>query len=153
MTAGQDQDAVDTLRRRGFRLTPQRQVVLSVLESSEGHLSAEEIYSRVQARYPRINISTVYRNLETLKQLGLITVTDLGEGRLRYHYGEKGHHHHLICEKCGAVTELDESLLHPLKQDLRKRHHFEADLSHLAIFGRCRQCQDKQKTGWPLTGR
>ncbi|MDO8636748.1 MAG: Fur family transcriptional regulator [Dehalococcoidia bacterium] len=134
-------NTVDTLRQRGLRLTPQRKIVFSVLESSEGHLSAEEIYSRVQAKSPKINISTVYRNLETLKQLGLITVTDLGEGRLRYHYGEKGHHHHLICEKCGAVLELDESLLRPLKKELRRQYDFEADLSHLAIFGRCQKCR------------
>ena len=139
-TIGHSENTVDTLRRRGLRLTPQRKMVFSILESSEGHLSAEEIYSLVQARYPRINISTVYRNLETLKQLGLITVTDLGEGRLRYHYGEKGHHHHLICEKCGAVSELDESLLQPLKKELRRQYDFEADLSHLAIFGRCQKC-------------
>lgn len=140
MTVGQDQDAVDTLRRRGFRLTPQRQVVLSVLEGSEGHLSATEIFERVRAVNTRINISTIYRNLELLKDLGLITVTDLGEGRLHYHYREMGHHHHLICEKCGRVTELSESLFQPLKRELERRYHFKADLSHLAIFGRCHRC-------------
>ena len=143
MPAGRDTDALHTLRRHGFRLTPQRQMVFSVLEGSEGHLTAAEIYSRVHDRYPRINISTVYRSLELLKELGLITVTDLGEGRLSYHYREKGHHHHLICEKCGAVTKLDEAALQPLRRELERRYHFEADLSHLAVFGRCAGCLNK----------
>ena len=139
-TVGHSKNTVDALHRRGLRLTPQRRLVFSVLESGEGHLSAEEIYSRVRAKYSRINISTVYRTLELLKELGLITVTDLGEGKLRYHYQEKGHHHHLICEKCGRVTELSESLFQPLKRELEGRYRFKADLSHLAIFGRCQKC-------------
>jgi Fur family ferric uptake transcriptional regulator len=132
--------ATETLRQKGFRMTPQRRLVLEAVEGSEGHLSAEDIYEQVRARYPRFHISTVYRNLELLKEQGLITETDLGQGHLSYHYQEKGHHHHLICEKCGAVVEMDESLLIPLREALLRYHGFRADLRHLAIFGRCDHC-------------
>jgi len=129
------------LQDLGYRLTPQRLMVLEMIAESTDHISAEDIYDRVRACYPHINISTIYRTLELLKQLGLVTVTDMGDGRISYHYADRGHHHHLICHRCGARLELDESLLGPLKKTLMKECGFQADLRHLAIFGRCRACQ------------
>ena len=128
------------LSERGYRLTPQRLMVLSAIEDSDDHISAEEIYAQIVARYPNVNISTVYRTLELLKRLSLVTETDLGEGRVRYHPTEKGHHHHLVCRECGATIDLDDSLLAPLKSALLREHKFIADLRHLAIFGRCVKC-------------
>jgi len=131
----------EALQELGYRLTPQRLMVLEMIAESTDHISAEDIYERIKPRYPHINISTIYRTLELLKQLGLVTVTDMGDGRITYHYADKGHHHHLICHQCGAKLELDESLLGPLKKTLMKECGFQADLRHLAIFGRCRACQ------------
>jgi len=138
---GQYRDITDALNKQGYRLTPQRLMVVSAIEESEDHISAEEIYSQVVARYPNVNISTVYRTLELLKRLSLVTETDLGGGRVRYHPADKGHHHHLICQECGAMIDLDESLLEPLKKALLREHDFIADLRHLAIHGRCVKCQ------------
>lgn len=136
----QSRDMVGELTRQGYRLTPQRMMILSAIENSENHISAEEIYAQVVAKYPNVNISTVYRTLELLKRLGLVTETDLGEGRVRYHPREKGHHHHLVCQECGAIIDLDESLLAPLKSALLREYKFSADLRHLAILGRCVNC-------------
>jgi len=133
------------LREKGYRLTPQRMMVLEAIEASADHISAEEIYTRVVARYPHVNISTVYRTLELLKKLELVTETDMGGGRYRYHPADKGHHHHLICSRCGRTIDLEESVLQPLRDTLRQQYHFEADLRHLGIFGVCRQCS--RKTG------
>jgi Fur family ferric uptake transcriptional regulator len=132
---------VDVLKKQGYRLTPQRLMVVSAIENSEDHISADEVYSQVVARYPNVNISTVYRTLELLKRLGLVTETDLGGGRVRYHPANKGHHHHLICQECGAMIDLDESLLRPLEEALLLEHNFIADLRHLAIHGRCVKCR------------
>ncbi len=137
----QSRDAVHRLSELGYRLTPQRMMILSAIEGSESHISAEEIYAQVVAKYSHVNISTVYRTLELLKRLGLVTETDLGEGRVRYHPADKGHHHHLVCEECGAIIDLDESTLFPLKDALLRNYKFVADLRHLAIFGRCTNCQ------------
>lgn len=131
----------ETLREQGYRLTPQRRLILSAIHQSDNHINAEEIYSQVCAQYPRVNISTVYRTLELLKELGLVTETDLGGGRFSYHLVDRGHHHHLICRGCGQVFELDESLLLPLKDHLLREYNFWAELSHLAVFGRCNKCQ------------
>lgn len=133
-------DIAGELTKQGYRLTPQRLMILSAIEESDSHISAEEIHARIVARYPNVNISTVYRTLELLKRLGLVTETDLGEGRVRYHPAEKGHHHHLVCQECGAIIDLDESLLTPLKSALLQEYEFVADLKHLAILGRCVNC-------------
>jgi len=116
-------------------------MILSAIENSDDHISAEEIYAQVISKYPHVNISTVYRTLELLTRLGLVTQTDMGEGRVRYHPVGKGHHHHLVCRDCGAIIDLDESLLAPLKDALFREHQFIADLKHLAILGRCVNCR------------
>jgi len=136
----QTRDIADDLSDQGYRLTPQRMMILSAIENSSNHISAEEIYTQIVAKYPNVNISTVYRTLELLKRLGLVIQTDLGEGRVRYHPAEKGHHHHLVCQECGAIIELDEWLLASLKSALLQEYKFNADLRHMAIFGRCVNC-------------
>ena len=133
-------DIAGELANQGYRMTPQRLMILSAIENSDDHISAEEIYAQIIAKYPNVNISTVYRTLELLERLGLVTKTDLGEGRVRYHPVEKGHHHHLICRECGAIIDLDESLLTSLKSTLLREYKFSADLRHLAILGRCVNC-------------
>ena len=132
---------VDKLKKLGYRLTPQRLMIASAIENSDDHISAEEIYSQVVNKYPNVNISTIYRTLELLEQLGLVTETDLGGGRVRYHPVDKGHHHHLICQECGALIDLDESMLSSLKDTLLREYEFIADLRHLGIFGRCVKCR------------
>jgi Fur family ferric uptake transcriptional regulator len=132
---------LEALRERGFRLTPQRMMVLEAIESSDDHISAEEIHARARAQYPYMNISTVYRTLELLKEQSLAAETDLGGGRLVYHPEGKAQHHHLVCRKCGKVTDIDVSVLRQLRDDLRARYSFNADLEHIGIFGACATCE------------
>jgi Fur family ferric uptake transcriptional regulator len=132
---------VTELTERGYRLTPQRMMIISAIEKSDHHISAEEIYAQVVSRYPNVNISTVYRTLELLNRLNLVTETDMGEGRVRYHPADKGHHHHLVCQECGNIIDLDESLLAPLEESLLREYGFMAELRHLAILGRCQNCR------------
>ena len=73
-------------------------MILSAIENSDDHISAEEIHAQTVAKYPHVNISTIYRTLELLKRLGLVTETNFGEGLVRYHPQDKGHHHHLVCQ-------------------------------------------------------
>jgi Fur family ferric uptake transcriptional regulator len=135
----------EVLREKGHRLTPQRMLVIETLHNADRHISAEELYGKLHRRYPYANISTVYRTLELLKQLGLVTETDFGEGYVRYHVAEKGHHHHLVCQSCGKIMDLDEPALNPLKGELLQKYDFEADLRHLAISGECSKCRAKKR--------
>jgi Fur family ferric uptake transcriptional regulator len=132
---------IEGLRQQGYRLTPQREMVLEAVHESQGHVSAEEIYARVQARNPYVHISTVYRTLELLKQLHIVCEIDLGGGCIYYELAGERRHHHLLCQQCREVLELDDQVLAPLKDTLRQEYGFEAHLDHLAIFGRCRSCQ------------
>lgn len=129
------------LRARGFRMTPQRMMVLEAVEASDDHISAEEIFRQAHAKYPYLNISTVYRTLELLKSEGLVAESDLGGGRLVYHPAGKAHHHHLVCRKCGGVQDVDESVFDRLSLELKQKYGFIAELEHMAIFGTCKKCK------------
>jgi Fur family ferric uptake transcriptional regulator len=115
-------------------------MVVEALHGGAQHISAEDIYEQVRAKYPYANISTVYRTLELLKELSLVTETEFGDGRVRYHPAEKGHHHHLICQQCGAIVDIADDVFSGLKNELLRAYGFQADLRHLAVFGLCSGC-------------
>jgi Fur family ferric uptake transcriptional regulator len=134
---------VQTLKDLGYRLTGPRLAVLKALHDSDGHVTADDIYRRMRFEHPTVNRSTVYRTLQLLRDLRLVVETDLGGGRLCYHHTEKGHHHHLICDVCGRVIDVDESALDDFKELLIRRFGFMADIKHLAIRGHCLDCRDR----------
>ncbi len=129
------------LSELGYRLTPQRLMVVKAVEAADSHISAEEIYLKIRASYPHMNISTVYRTLDLLSELGLVTETDMGDGRVRYHSIGKGHHHHLVCQQCGEITDIEESDLGSLWDEINKKYGFEVNMNHLAFFGLCSRCR------------
>lgn len=129
------------LRELGYRLTPQRLMILEAVEGADSHISAEEIYSQVCAKYPHMNISTVYRTLELLKEAGLATESDLGDGRVRYHTTAKGRHHHLVCQKCGAIIDMEASVTAQLWAEILQKYDFQVNMKHLVFFGICSKCR------------
>ncbi len=130
----------EILKAKGYRITPQRTMILDVLHRAEKHITPEDIHKQVSSMYPEVNRSTVYRTLELLKKLDLVDETDLGGNKLYYHHAEHGHHHHLICHKCGRAFEVDEEVFAPMQKALVKKHHFVPDIRHLALFGHCVNC-------------
>ena len=134
-------DMAASLREVGYRLTPQRMMVLEAIEDSHDHISAEEIHAKARSKYRYLNISTVYRTLEILKEQGLVAETDLGGGRFLYHPVGKAQHHHLVCRNCGKVIDIDTGVLDMLKNELKARYKFDAELEHIAVFGICETCQ------------
>lgn len=133
-------DLPETLRAKGYRITPQRQLVLDAVAALR-HGTPDEICAEVQRTAAGVNLSTVYRALELLEQLGMVTHTHLGHGAPTYHASTAEDHLHLVCRDCGAVTETDVSLADPLVSELATRHGFETDVAHFAIYGRCAGCQ------------
>ncbi len=134
---------VEGLRAAGHRVTPQRASVLEIVAESDTHLTAEAILDRVRQRSPYLNKSTVYRSLDWLTQVGLITQTNCGHGVMEYELHRHPHHHHAICRRCGDIAEIGQELFTPLQKQLRARYGFHADFDHFAIFGTCRSCQGK----------
>jgi Fur family ferric uptake transcriptional regulator len=128
----------DRLRRVGQRVTPQRLVILGALRPGE-HLAADEVVARVEPLLPGVNRSTVYRTLELFRDLGLVSMTDLGGGSRQFELIEDLHHH-LICHRCGEILELDDDLVDPLRDGIRARYGFAPAIDHLALFGFCSVC-------------
>ena len=128
-----------TLKAKGYRLTPQRQLVLDAV-AALGHGTPDEICAEVQRTAPGVNLSTVYRTLELLEELGLVTHAHLGHGAPTYHAADGGAHLHLVCRDCGVVIETEVELADPLVVRLAEQHGFQTDVAHFAIYGRCREC-------------
>jgi Fur family ferric uptake transcriptional regulator len=136
------------LRQRGYRLTPQRQLVLEAVDVLE-HATPDGILCEVRKTASGINISTVYRTLELLEELGLVSHAHLGHGAPTYHLADRYDHMHLVCRDCDSVTEAPVTLAAPLTDGLRERFGFETDMKHFAIFGRCRDCAGKHSGADP----
>jgi len=130
------------LEDKGYRLTPQRKVILDILHGNDNHLTAEDVFSQVEAKIPGVNKSTVYRTLELLESLGLVVKNEIG-GQHIFHHSEGGHHHHLICRQCERIIDCDENLLSSLESTLLKEHDFQAELHHHVIYGVCHACRRK----------
>jgi len=130
------------LRAQGYRLTPQRQLILEAV-TTLGHATPDEILAHVRRTADGVNISTIYRTLELLEELGLVTHTHLGHGAPTYHPATAGDHLHLVCRDCGLVVETNIDLAAGLVEQLEATHGFETDVRHFAIFGRCEDCRHK----------
>lgn len=137
---------LDTLRQRGYRLTPQREMIVEALAHADGHVTAEEIYAQVSDRVQTVNIATVYRTLELLVATGLTSRIDLWDGRVVYTTAQHGPHIHLVCRCCGEIFNADHQLVDTLDGQLRSDYKFQADLQHLSISGVCANCQSQSET-------
>jgi Fur family ferric uptake transcriptional regulator len=122
-------------------MTPQRHVIADVMASLDPPITAERVHGLVVRQFPDINISTVYRTLEMLEEVGLVYHAHSHDGVAHYHFAHEPVHQHLVCLGCGTEEELDQALLEPLADELRRRYGFDAALGHSAIVGRCRECQ------------
>jgi len=131
-----------TLKEKGLKLTPQRRLILDIIHDSGGHLTAEEILEYVHSRVPGVNKSTVYRTLELLEKLGCVFRSELGD-RFIYHHAEEGHHHHLVCRRCGKSIDCDEDLFLTVERALSKKYGFKVDFRHVVMSGLCSDCRDK----------
>jgi len=135
----------------GYRVTVPREAILDMLSKSDKHLSAEDIYMKVHTRYPAIGLTTIYRTLELLINMGLIFKFDFGDGRARYELvkGPKGkvHHHHLICTNCNRIIDytdfIDEEikLLEQTEKELLKKYNFKSTNHLIQFYGLCEKCK------------
>ena len=137
------EDLAARLHSLGYRLTPQRQLVLQAVERL-GHATPDEILSEVQKHASAVNVSTVYRTLEVLEELGLVRHTHLSDRAPTYHSVSDHVHFHLVCRNCHRVVSVDPEVVAPLADVLRERHGFVVDVGHLAVFGECVECETSE---------
>ena len=138
-------------RRCGHRMTVPRQAIMNVLSDTDKHLSAEDIYMKVRKMDSTVGLTTVYRTLELLKQMGTIVKFDFGDGRARYELVEgslSSHHHHLVCTECKRVinyTEfIDEEIdfLKRAEKGLSKKYKFDIKNHIIQFYGLCDKCRE-----------
>jgi Fur family ferric uptake transcriptional regulator len=139
----------DELKAAGLRMTPQRRLIADAIASLDGPITADKLHRYVVRQFPDVNLTTVYRTLETLEAHGLISHTHVHDGVAHYHLASESAHQHLVCLACHEEVELDPAVLEPLAEELRQRYGFNAILGHAALVGICRECQRKTE---PATG-
>lgn len=139
LRAGSVEEVLALLKEQGSRTTSARRVLLEVLFETDHHLNAEELAAAVQARVPDVHISTVYRNLDDLERLGVVTHTHVGHGPSTYQLAGHGHGH-FLCKDCGVTLEAPDELFAGLARTVRSRLGFRIDPHHFAMLGTCRDC-------------
>jgi Fur family ferric uptake transcriptional regulator len=130
------------LRSRGLRWTPQRRLILEVLEATDGHITGSELVERCREQDPSTTPSTVYRTLDVLEDLGIVSHSHMLDGREEFHVRPTSEHGHLVCDLCGASWELDAAEARPIVRTLRRSRDFDVALGHLTIVGRCADCRE-----------
>ena len=136
--------ARDSLKKRGIRLTRQRQLLLDLLDKSGQHLDAEALYQMAHEKDPKLNRVTVYRTLKLLKEGGLVDELDLMHYTGDQHYYEtrtKQEHAHIICLRCGKVEEFYGDPLHKLRRQVESMFGFQILIARTEVGGYCAHCQ------------
>ena len=132
----------ENLKAKGYKLTPQRRAIVDGIVNSEGqHLTAEEIYDLVKVNCPEIGLATVYRTIGMLEELGIVSRLDLGDNISRYelvHAEENHQHHHLVCNKCSKVLEVEGDLLDQIEQTIEEKYKFRIMDHSVKFFGLCK---------------
>ena len=136
-----EDQTIQTLKESGHRPTPQRLMILSALRHSTGHITASQVLEQVKESYSYIDLSTVYRTLDMLKQMRLVSETHMGGDQHSYEWIDEVRHHHLICQGCERVVLLDDVMVESLGANILNTYGFEVDIDHLAIFGACQNCR------------
>ena len=130
------------LREHGFRITPQRQLVLEAVEGLR-HGTPEEILVEVQRTASGVNLSTIYRTLEVLEDVGLVTHAHIGHGPPTYHAVDEHVHIHLVCDRCKKVQSVPAEMASVFVDTLESEYGFRTDISHVSVHGLCADCKDR----------
>ena len=136
-------EARDALRGRGLRWTPQRRLILDVLEATDGHITGAELVDRCRERDADTTPSTVYRTLDVLEELGVVSHSHAADGREEFHILPAAEHGHLYCRRCGSEADLaaDDPAVRTALDAFAAERDFEIDVSHLTLIGRCAACR------------
>jgi Fe2+ or Zn2+ uptake regulation protein len=142
---------LERLTARGYKITPQRRLILQILKDSNRHLTAEEVAERINELQPGISIATIYRNLNILVDIRLLSKLDLHQGPARYEVNQK-HDHHMVCLDCGVAIKLGVCPMQGTIQKIIDQNGFQVDSHHFEVIGYCKECQLKRQHKNKLQG-
>jgi Fur family peroxide stress response transcriptional regulator len=134
------------LRDRGFKVTPQRLAIYSVLEGSKEHPSAEMIFSKLQPMYPTMSLATVYKTIEILKEIDLVQILNVGEDSFRYD-ADTSNHAHVRCTSCGRVDDLFGIDPTDFVGKVAASTEYQLSGQQFYFFGVCPDCQEQKAAG------
>ena len=137
------EDAIGALRARGLRVSAARRLVLEAIYAADGPISAEEVAGGLGGRLPRSDPASVYRNLETLEELGLVRHFHLGHGAGRYVRAGDAREY-LVCDSCGEIRVLGPETVDEVRAVLRRELGYEAEFTHFPIVGLCAACHEEE---------
>lgn len=126
-------------------VTPQRRLLLNIMQEAVTHMDAKELYRRASQKDERISLATVYRNLRLFKEQGLIDERHLGQAHCYYEMKHLGEHQHLVCEACGQVIEFESPLLRKLVAEVQRKNNFCVTRVELYLEGYCHKCKKEEK--------
>ena len=135
-----DQNFSQRIREMGYRLTPQRQLILDTLCDLGGHATIAQLYDQIHAKSPAIDRATVYRSINLFEKIQFVVSAEIN-GTTVYEISNPERHHHLVCRECGSSTELADHHFAALSQHILEEHNFMTDMNHLTISGICHACQ------------
>ena len=139
------EDSPGGLNSRGLRATSQRALILEIIRRGQGHLDADEVYRQAREKQPRLSMSTVYRNLQMFKKLGLVEEIHLDETHHHYEVKPSVEHHHLVCLGCGKVIEFRYPLTRHVQRNVAEAKDFHIIETEVRMTGYCPQCQQDRK--------
>jgi Fur family transcriptional regulator, ferric uptake regulator len=145
------ESALAALRARGLRVSSARRLVLEALFAASGPISVEQIADGLAGKLPRSDLASVYRNLETLEEVGLVRHFHLGHGPGLYALAGDAREY-LVCDSCGAVLAVDPAEMSTVRSAIRRKFGYEAHFSHFPILGLCANCAGKEAAK-PAEGR
>ncbi|WP_161975860.1 Fur family transcriptional regulator [Tengunoibacter tsumagoiensis] len=143
-------DTDTRIREKGYRLTPQRALILRLLEDAEDHLTIDQLLELVHQHFPSINQSTVYRTIDLLTELGLVKESFIPGQPSTYEARTETTHHHLICKACGSVLHIDEPLQKELFLALQQHYHYMNIEMNITSTGYCQPCWQKNHSSQVL---
>ncbi len=145
------QNTMETLKVRlkesGLKITPQRRAIINILlDNGNRHLSSEEIYDLVRENCPEIGLATVYRTMQLLDDIGVISKLNLDDGCIRYELdlnkSDSHNHHHLICKKCGDIIEVEDDLMDNVEKEIQTTYKFKILDHDIKFYGLCENCDE-----------
>ena len=139
------EDSYQVLSDSGLKFTRQRALILKIIRQGRGHLDADEVYRRAREKEPRLSLSTVYRSLQKLKELGLVDELHFDENHHHYEVKSTSEHHHLMCLNCGQVIEIDYPLARYVKKTVNEAKDFDIIEAEVHMSGYCPKCRKEPK--------
>lgn len=132
-------DALDTLKKKGVRITPQRHAILEFIITSKSHPTADEIYKSLSNNFPNMSVATVYNNLRVFRSVGLIKELTYGDASSRFDFVTHDHYH-IICEECGTIVDFHYPGLEEVEHLASHVTGFKVNSHRLEVYGTCPTC-------------